>query len=316
MIPQHPPGHPRPRLLNREHCDERSESRRRRCLRDVRTDLAIKSDSDERSEETIVRCTSKSLLGPCLVFRSSHTLTSTNVVPLDLLPRLSVEDDGVDAVAGDGTGSRLHRRDAGEVRDDVASGLGLEVGVDDRAPLQRAKRSVSDEKELATSKASRKGGVAQAAPDRGAKRVAGYSKRFVTSLLAPPPRHTNLLADNLVEPPPRLGVDGLAYGAEHPEARKVIPVGLVVPEPHEGADRSWCGVELRELVPATCRRERGRSLPLETCRPVPQPRYAALRSGATLSLSYLWHISQYRPMSGYMGVDSNMNVVVPFSRGP
>mmetsp|Transcript_5201 Transcript_5201/g.10356 ORF Transcript_5201/g.10356 Transcript_5201/m.10356 type:complete len:217 (+) Transcript_5201:568-1218(+) len=117
---------------------------------------------------------------------------SLDVVPLNLLPRLAVEDDGVDAVAREGAGTWLHGGDAWVVGDDVTAGLGLPVGVYDRALL---------------------------------------------------------LSDNLVVPPPSLGVDWFSDGPENSQAAQVVPVGRLIPEPHETPDRRRRGVENVDLVP-------------------------------------------------------------------
>ena len=56
-------------------------------------------------------------------------------------------------------------------------------------------------------------------------------------------------ADVLVVPPPCLGIDGLADGAQHLEAAEIVPGGDFVAVAHEGTDRRRRGVENVDLVP-------------------------------------------------------------------
>ena len=57
-----------------------------------------------------------------------------------------------------------------------------------------------------------------------------------------------LAPDVGVVPHPRLGVDGLADRAEHPQRRQVVALDLLCPPLHEGTDGGGCGVELGDAV--------------------------------------------------------------------
>jgi hypothetical protein len=73
----------------------------------------------------------------------------------------------------------------------------------------------------------------------------------VAAGLGLPPRvddRAALATDVGVVPHPRLGVDGLADGAEHPQRRQVVALGLLGAPLHEGADRGGRGVELGDAV--------------------------------------------------------------------
>ena len=56
------------------------------------------------------------------------------------------------------------------------------------------------------------------------------------------------IANNFVIPPPCLGIYRLADGAQDPQARKIIFLWWVFPEPHERANGRRGSVEDRNLV--------------------------------------------------------------------
>ena len=56
------------------------------------------------------------------------------------------------------------------------------------------------------------------------------------------------LADMVVIPVPRFGIDRLADGAKHAERAEVMPLHVMLAKAAEETDGSWCGVELRQLV--------------------------------------------------------------------
>ena len=56
------------------------------------------------------------------------------------------------------------------------------------------------------------------------------------------------IADNFIIPSPCLGVDRFAHGAQDPQARKIILLGDVVAEAHEGPDGRGSRVEDRDLM--------------------------------------------------------------------
>jgi hypothetical protein len=52
-----------------------------------------------------------------------------DIVAVDFFARDGVDDGGLDAEEGEGSGAGLGRRDAGEGGDDVGAGFGLPVGL-------------------------------------------------------------------------------------------------------------------------------------------------------------------------------------------
>ena len=205
--------------------------------------------------------------------RLPNSKNPLNIIPLDNLPRLCVENDTVDTVAGKGAGAGLHGDGAGKVGDDVTAGLGLPVSVADGAVACVQFLKKEEDRQNGSAKMVSQNGEQRAVVNERKKERTNERKKdkrktvpnFVQSLpllppsplsflsppSPPPPFSTTCprtLPNDLVIPPPSLRVDGFTDRPQNSERRQIVLVGSFVAESHEASDGGGGGVEDGDFV--------------------------------------------------------------------